>query len=199
MKTITKLSLLFFLFAPLAHGQGPVTAGIAPVQDVGVGFSYVQANVPSQGQIGINGVQAVMSSDLQQHFGIKLDVGYSRSFDAFHTGHSADLLTYMAGPVFYPVRRQKVYVYTELLVGAARQTGVNFESSGQLVMGYANEFAWAGGGGVQYRVAPSVSVRVGADYLRTAFFNSDVAVQGQTNLRSSISLVYTFGARGRAD
>jgi opacity protein-like surface antigen len=199
MKTIMKLALLFLSFAPLAHGQGPVTAGVAPVQDLGVGFSYVQANVPSQGPVGINGVQAVLSSDLQQHFGIKLNVGYSRSFDAFQTGHSADLLTYMAGPVFYPVRRQKMYIYTELLLGAARQTGVNFENNGQLVMGYANEFAWAGGGGVQYRVAPSFSVRVGADYLRTAFFNSNVTVQGQTNLRSSISLVYTFGARGRAN
>lgn len=199
MKTIAKLSLLFLWFAPLAHGQGPVTAGIAPVQDVGLGFSYVQANVPSQGQVGINGLQAAMSSDLQQHFGIKLDVGYSRSFDIFHTGHSADLLTYMVGPVFYPVRRPKMNVYTELLLGAARQTGVNFENNGQLVMGYANEFAWAGGGGFQYRVAPSFSIRVGADYLRTAFFNSNVTVQGQTNLRSSISLVYTFGARGKAD
>lgn len=200
MKIIIKLSLLVACFAPLAaRAQGPVTAGVAPVQDLGIGFSYIQANVPSQGQVAINGVQATLSSDLQQHFGIKLDAGYSRSFDAFQTGHSADLLTYMAGPVFYPVRRPKIHVYTELLIGAARQTGVNFESNGQLVMGYANEFAWAGGGGVQYRINPSFSVRLGADYLRTAFFNSNVTVQGQTNLRSSISVVYSFGAHGRVD
>jgi len=198
MKTILK-SLLFLLLASSVRGQGPVTAGVSPVQEAGVGFSYIQANWPSQGQLGINGAQAVVSADLQQHFGIKVDVGYSRSFDAFQTGHSADLLTYMAGPVFYPVRRQKMYVYTHLLVGAARQTGVNFESNGQMVLGYANEFAWAGGGGVQYRVAPSFSVRVGADYLRTSFFNSSVQVQSQTNFRSSVALIYTFGARRRGD
>jgi len=198
IKIITPL-LLISIFAPLANGQGPVSAGVSPVQEVGVGFSYTQANVPSEGQIGINGLQAVFSADLNRHFAIKTDFGYSRTFDVFHTGHSADLMTYMAGPVFYAVRRRKVSVYGELLLGAARQTGVNFEGNGQIVLGYANEFAWAGGGGVQYEIVPSFSVRVGADYLRTSFFNSNVVVQGQTNLRSSIFLVYTFGARGRGE
>jgi Outer membrane protein beta-barrel domain len=195
MRTILKLSLLLLWIAPGAFGQGPISAGIAPAMEGGVGFSYTQANVPSEGQLAMNGVQAVLNADLQRHFGVKLDVGYSRSFDAFSTGHSADLLTYMAGPVFYPVRRRNMYVYGELLAGAARQTGVNFASNGQLVMGYANEFAWEGGGGLQYRLTRSFSFRVGADYLRTAYFNSDVAVQGQRNLRSSIYLIYTFGER----
>jgi opacity protein-like surface antigen len=196
---IIKLSLLILCFAPLSRGQGPISAGVAQVQEGGVGFSYIQANVPTEGQLGINGVEGVFSTDLQQHFAIKLDLGYSRTFDAFHTGHSADLMTYMAGPVFYAVRRRKVYVYGELLLGAARQTGVNFEDNGQMVLGYANEFAWAGGGGVQYEMVPSFSVRVGADYLRTSFFNSNVVLQGQSNLRSSVFLIYTFGARGRGE
>lgn len=198
MKTITPL-LLILSFTPLTYGQGPISAGVSPVQQGGVGFSYTQANVPSEGQIGINGVQAVFSADLNRHLAIKTDFGYSRTFDAFHTGHSADLMTYMAGPVFYAVRRPKMYVYGELLLGAARQTGVNFEDNGQMVLGYANEFAWAGGGGIQYEIVPSFSVRVGADYLRTSFFNSNVVVQGQTNLRSSIFLVYTFGAHRKGE
>jgi opacity protein-like surface antigen len=199
MKTIFRLLLVFSCFAPSAFGQGPVSAGTAPRQEGGIGFSYTQANVPSQGQLGINGVEAAMSCDVQQHFAIKLDVGYARTFDAFNTGRSADLLTYMAGPVFYPVRRQKMSVYAELLLGAARQTGVNFESNGEMIRGFANEFAWTGGAGVQYKIIPSFSVRVGAGYLRTSFFNSNVAVQGQSNLRSSIFLIYTFGARGRGE
>jgi len=198
MKIIIPL-LLLSSFAPFAYGQGPISAGSSQVQELGVGFSYTQANVPSEGQIGINGVQAVFSADLNRHFALKTDFGYSRTFDAFHTGHSADLITYMAGPVFYAVRRRKVTVYGELLLGAARQTGVNFEDNGQMVLGYANEFAWAGGGGVQYAIVPSFTVRVGADYLRTSFFNSNAVVQAQTNLRSSIFLVYTFGAHGRSE
>jgi opacity protein-like surface antigen len=195
MRRILQLALLLLWIVPRAHGQGPIMAGVAPVMEGGVGFSYVQAQMPSQGQLGMNGVQAVLNADLQRHFGVKLDAGYSRSFDAFSTGRSADLFTYMAGPVFYPVRRRHMYVYAELLLGGARQTGVNFESSGQMVLGFVNKFAWAGGGGFQYRLTPSFSLRVGADYLRTAYFNSNVAVQGQSDLRSSICFIYTFGER----
>ncbi|HTQ58805.1 MAG TPA: hypothetical protein VMI32_01170 [Candidatus Solibacter sp.] len=197
MKTILKVSLLLIWFAPSGYGQGPNTAGTAPAMEGGMGFSYMQATVPSEGQVGINGLQAVMSSDLQRHIGVKLDVGYSRSFDAFSTGHAADLLTYMGGPVFYPVRTPKMNVYAELLLGGARQTGVNFENNGQMVLGYANEFAWAGGGGFQYRVNSTFSLRVGSDYLRTAFFNSNVTVQRQSNIRSAVWLIYTFGERRR--
>ena len=195
MRTIIKLSLLLLLFVPQAHGQGPLSTGVAPVVEGGIGFSYLQATVPSQGQLRMNGVQAVFNADLQRHFGVKLDVGYSRSFDEFSTGRSADLLTYMAGPVFCPVRGRKMHVYTELLVGGARQTGVNFESNGQMVLGFVNKFAWAGGGGFQYRLARSLSVRVGADYFRTDFFNSNVAEERQRNIRSSVFLIYTFGER----
>ena len=195
MRTILKLPLLFLLFAPLAYGQGPVIAGVAPVLEGGVGFSYVQANVPSEGHMAMNGVEAALNADVQRHFGVKLDVGYSRSFDAFSTGRSADMLTYMAGPVFCPVRTRNMHLYAELLLGAARQTGVNFESNGQIVLGYVNKFAWAGGGGLQHRLTRALSLRVGADYLRTDFFNSNVVVQRQTNLRSSLSLIYTFGER----
>ena len=185
--------LLISLFTPLAHGQEPIAGGFSPALEGGIGFSYTQATVPSEGQMRMNGLQAVFSRDVNRHFAMKADFGYSRSFDAFHTGRSADLMTYMAGPVFYAVRRRQLSVYGELLLGAARQTGVNFENNGQMVLGYANEFAWAGGGGVQYEIVPSFSVRVGADYLRTSFFNSNVAVQAQPNLRSSVVFIYTFG------
>ena len=189
--------LLISLFTPLAYGQEPISGGFAPAQEGGIGFSYTQANAPSEGQMRLNGLQAVFSTDVNRRFAMKVDFGYSRSFDAYHTGHSADLMTYMAGPVFYAVRRRQLSVYGELLLGAARQTGVNFENNGQLVLGYANEFAWAGGGGVQYEILPSFSVRVGADYLRTSYFNSNVAVQAQPNLRSSVLLIYSFGGHGR--
>jgi len=189
--------LLIALFTPLAYGQEPIAGGFSPAQEGGVGFSYTQMNLPSQGQMRINGLQAVFSTDVNRRFAVKADFGYSRSSDAFHTGRSADLMTYMVGPVFYAVRRRQFSLYGELLLGAARQTGVNFEDNGQMVLGYANEFAWAGGAGVQYEIVPSLSVRVGADYLRTSFFNSNVALQAQPNLRSSVFLIYSFGVHGR--
>jgi len=197
MRTILKLALLLFPLglALEARAQGPVVAGLAPVIEGGVGYSYVRSNVPSEGSLGMNGVLLSGSGDFNRHFGVKLELGYSRSFDAFQTGRSADLLTYMGGPVFYPVRRREFNIYTQVLFGGARETGVNFESDGTLIRGFVNKFAWAAGAGFQYRVSRSLSLRTGADYLRSTFFNENVVPVAQSNLRATLSLIYTFGER----
>jgi len=194
MKTILKIVALALLLVPVAYAQGPLVAGMGPVLEAGVGYSYIDAGVPSQtNKLAMNGVDLLGTADFSRRFGIHGDLGYARNFDAYNSHHTADLLTYMAGPVFYPVRTRNLNLYAHLLLGGARETGVNFEPNGQIILGYANRFAWAGGGGAQYRISPSLAVRVGVDYLRTQFFDSSVALQGQTNLKPSVSLIYTFG------
>jgi hypothetical protein len=193
MRTILKFSLLTLLVVPVTRGQGPAVAGIASVLEAGAGYAYVDTTIPSQSRIGMNGVLAVANADISRRFGVKLEVGYARKFNVFGSSHSADQLTYMAGPVFYPVRTRHMNIYAHVLLGGARETGVNYEPDGQIVLGYVHQFAWAGGVGFQHRLTPALALRVGAEYLRTAFFNSTPAVQGQTNLRPSISLIYTFG------
>jgi len=189
------LLLIALGLASQVHAQEPVVAGVAPVIESGLGYSYDQSNVPSQGNMAMKGIVVSASGDLNARFGAKLVVGYSRSPDAFQTGRVADVLTYMGGPVFYPIRRSKFDIHAQVLVGGARETGVNFESDGTLVRGFVNHFAWAGGVGFQYRISSAFSLRPEVEYLRTSFFNSNVAIQGQTNLRPSLSLVYTFGRR----
>jgi len=198
MRTKLKLWLLLVALglASQLHAQGPVVAGVAPVIEGGAGYSYVQSNVPSQGNLAMKGIVVSASADMNARFGAKLEVGYSRSPDAFQTGRVADVLTYMAGPVFYPVRRSKFDIHAQVLAGGARVTGVNFENDGTLIRGFVNHFAWAGGAGFQYRITEALSLRPEVEYLRTSFFNSNVAIQGQTDLRPSVSLIYTFG-RGR--
>lgn len=197
MKTTLKLLLLLAMLglAPQGRAQGPVVAGVAPVLEGGIGYSYMQSTVPSEGSLGMKGILLSGSRDLNAHFGAKLEVGYFRSFDAFQTGRSADILTYLGGPVFYPVRRSKFSIHAQVLVGGARETGVNFESDGTLVRGYVNHLAWAGGAGFQYRISEALSLRPEVEYLRTSFFNSNLVVQGQPNLRTTLSLMYTFGRR----
>lgn len=192
-----KLGLLLATMglASQARAQGPAFAGVAPVFEAGIGYSYMRSDVPSQGSLAMNEVLLSGSGDLTARFGAKLEVGYSRSFDAFQTGRSADILTYMGGPVIYPVRRSKFDIHAQVLLGGARETGVNFESDGTLVRGFVNHFAWAGGAGFQYRISQALSLRPEVEYLRTSFFNSNLAIQGQPNLRTSLSLIYTFGRR----
>ncbi len=193
MKTILKTLLLVVFIAHVAHAQDPVVAGIAPVLEAGVGYSYVDAGVPSQSRLGMNGIQLVGNADISRRFGVTAEWGYARSFDAYNSGRSADIMTYMAGPVFYAVRKQKLNVFAHVLLGAARETGINYEPNGQIVLGYTNRFAWAGGAGVQYRISRTFAIRVAGDYLRTSFFNSNVQLVAQTNIRPSVSLIYTFG------
>ena len=170
-----------------------MVAGIAPVLEAGVGYSYVDAGVPSQSRLGMNSIQLVGNADISRRFGVTAEWGYARSFDAYNSGRSADIMTYMAGPVFYAVRKQKLNVFAHVLLGAARETGINYEPNGQIVLGYTNRFAWAGGAGVQYRISRTFAIRVAGDYLRTSFFNSNVQLVAQTNIRPSVSLIYTFG------
>jgi hypothetical protein len=195
MRTTLKLWLLVatLVLASQARAQGPVVAGVAPVFEGGVGYTYTQSNVPSEGNLAMKGAVASASGDLSPRLGVKLEVGYSRSFDAFQTGRVADVLTYMGGAVLYAIRRPRFDVHVQVLAGGARETGVNFESDGTLVRGYVNHPAWAGGAGFQYRISSALSLRPEVEYLRTSYFNSNVAIQGQTNLRTSISMIYTFG------
>jgi opacity protein-like surface antigen len=193
MRTILRAVVLFLFAAPFVRAQGPAVAGVGPVIEAGVGYQYVDASIPSQNSLGMNGVQLLGNADFSRRFGVALDVGYARNFDAYNSGRTADILTYMAGPIFYPVRKRNWYVYTHVLLGGARETGVNFESDGQVVLGYTNRFAWAAGGGYEYRFSRSFALRLGADYLRTSFFNSNIQLQGQSNIRPSASLIYTFG------
>ena len=163
--------------------------------EAGIGYSYLNVDVPSQNRIAMNGVDASFTADFRSRFGIRFDVGYDRTSNVFGTTRHADLLTYMAGPVFYPVLRKRFSVYTHLLVGGARQTGVTFTTDGDVATGWVNRFAWAGGVGVQYRLTPAFAVRLGGDYLRTSFFNANLAYEGQNNVRTAGSIVYTFGGR----
>jgi hypothetical protein len=197
MRTMLKLWLLLVALglASQARAQGPVIAGVAPVIEGGFGYTYMQSTVPSEGNMLVQGLLASASGDLNARYGVKMEVGYSRSFDAFQTGRRADLLTYMAGPVFYPIRRSKFDIHAQVLLGGARETGVNFENDGTLIRGFVNHFAWAGGVGFQYRISDAFSLRPEVEYLETSFFNSSGAIQGQTNLRTSIGLIYTFGRR----
>jgi opacity protein-like surface antigen len=187
---VVNLGLASPLFAQQAR-----LAGVAPVVEGGIGYSYTTSDIPAEGTIRMNGVIVSASGDLTAHFGAKVQVGYSRSRDAFQTGRSADILTYMGGPVFYPVRRRKFNIYAQVLVGAAKETGVNFESDGTLVRGFVNQFAWAGGAGFQYRISRALSLRPEVEYLRTSFFNANVAIETHPNVRTSISLVCTLGRR----
>jgi hypothetical protein len=191
----TLLFLAALAFASQAGAQVPKIAGIASELEESVGYSYMQANVPSQGQLPMMGTVLSATKSVNLHLALKLQAGYSRSSDAFQTGRKADVLTYMIGPVIYPIRRYKYDIHTHILFGGARETGVAFENGGTLVRGFVNEPAWAAGAGFQYRITRSLSLRPEVEYLKTSYFDPTVAVHSQSNLRMSVSLAFRLGQR----
>ncbi|HKM66799.1 MAG TPA: outer membrane beta-barrel protein [Candidatus Acidoferrum sp.] len=183
--------------APRAMAQGPLVSGTGPEVEMHGGFEYIGQQVPSTSRVTMYGVDSGLTVGVSRHFGVRLDLGYARAGSLFESGHSSDILSYMAGPVIYPARTQRLSPYVELLVGGARVTGATPDVQGGYVRGYVNQLAWAGGAGVEIRTTPAFALRVGADYMHTSYFDPTLAVAGQGNIRGLVSFTYYLGGRRR--
>lgn len=106
----------------------------------------------------------------------------------------SDMQNYLVGPrVFFPrvwKRYPQITPFGELQFGASHlhttlhQTSLPDQSSGD------QAFTWMFGGGADYLIRPHWAARVKVDMLRTHFLD-----EGQSRLRFTMGLVYTFGTR----
>ena len=196
--TILRIGILFVLAShivsnsPSCPAQEPRIAGVGPSVNVSIGYAYLNSEIPSVARISENGIASGATIELRR-FGIKTEVSYTRTYGAFGLDRHSDVLTYLGGPVIYPVRRRRFAIYAQALIGAARITGVIPESNSTFLLGETNRLAWSIGPGVETRLSRSTVLRIGADYLRSSYFAPNRAIQGQGNIRAIISLVYTLG------
>ena len=106
MKTIVTLALFLslllcaVLFPASACAQGPLITGSGPAIKTNVGFSYIQQQVPSSSAVPMYGMDAGATIDTSRHFGITLELGYTRASNVFSSGHHSDMISYMGGPDF---------------------------------------------------------------------------------------------------
>jgi hypothetical protein len=196
MKTILLLLASFAIWLPAGFGQLPVAAGRAANVDVNLGYAYVNGSEPSANRASLNGFDSGITTVFLPHFGLQADIGYVRTANINGSTHHADLLTFLAGPVFYATRRRSGPFYVHALLGGARATGATPTSTGYIT-GYAVKTAWATGIGTQHKLSRSFGVRVGLDLIHTSFFNGTRRLQGQANFRATIGLVYSFGDERR--
>jgi opacity protein-like surface antigen len=193
VKIACSIFLCLLFYAIQGAAQTPVPAGIGPAVNVSIGYSYVNLSVPSSNRIGMSGADASVTVDFSPRVGVRADLAYVRASNVLGSGNHSDVLSYLGGPVFYSTRHRHLATYAHALVGGARVTGAVPFNGGGFLTGFVNKFSWAVGGGAESRVSSSVALRVGADYLHTAYFDSSVAIRGQANLRIVGSLVYHFG------
>ena len=206
MKILSKLALfplLGLLLGPARTlAQSPTAPGKVPVgvAEAGLGYSYVNSSIAPSNRVGLNGLDANATVYIPARFGIKFDLGYARAANVFSTNHHADMLTYLVGPVVYPVARGGLRTYVHVLFGGARTTGPVPVGGGSFFTAYANKFAWAVGGGLDYRLtrfSPRLSAHVCADYLHTAYFDPAQQISGRSNVRVVVGIVYSFRSRNR--
>jgi opacity protein-like surface antigen len=179
------------------RGKGPAAAGKGKTIDASLGYAYVSSGESFSNRMSLKGADAAFTIRYSR-LGIRADLGYVRAGNVLGTGRRSDVLSYLVGPVFYPTRHRNLDIYIDALMGGARVSGpVRLNSGGILLGGWATGYAWAVGGGVDYWFSDSLAIRTGADYLRTAYYDPSLAVRGQSNIRTTATLVYFFGKRSR--
>ena len=198
MRAIFPTLFCIVLFATPASAQLPVPAAKGKTIDVSLGFSYVSRPGGFSNRIGLNGADTSFTIGYSR-LGLKADLGYARASNFAGTGRHTDVLTYMAGPVFHPTMHRNFATYIHALSGAARVSGpVPLPGGGFLLGGWATDFAWMVGGGVDYSVTDSIFMRTGVDYIRTSYFDPSLSLRGQGNFRTTATVVYYFAKPSRS-
>ena len=152
MKTVLIGLPLLFLFALSSQAQGPIAAGYNPGFTASAGYSYTNLGVPGQSRLNLQGGTGGLTVDFSSRLGIELDGSHTRATNIYGSGHAVDLLSFMGGPVFYLKRGRRLDIYVHGLMGVARETGVNYDSAGDLSLGFVTKLAWTAGGGANTRL-----------------------------------------------
>src|SRR5207247_775970 len=118
MKIADKILFCLLFSALQASAQQPAPAGLAPVMDVSLGYSYMRSTTPLSTGLNLNGAVASLTEGITPRLGIRADLGYSRTANVLGTTHHADVLDYLVGPVFYP-RRDQIGKHTSELQSRA--------------------------------------------------------------------------------
>jgi hypothetical protein len=200
MRTLGKaLSLALVLVVhALAQNQmqaGPPVSAYGPTYDVSCGYSYLSSTIPSAGRIGLNGLDVAGRANFLPHWGVAVDFGYVRNSNILSTGQSGYTLTFLAGPVFHLFEQGKTQIFVHALAGAGLVDSAVPMTGSNYLTGWVERPAFALGGGVERSIAGPFAVRLGGDYLRTAYVDSTAAVRAQNNLRVTASIVFRLRER----
>jgi hypothetical protein len=176
-------------------GTGAPVAAKASYFESSLGYSYLNTFSPSAEQQSFMGIDAVEAIRLNAHWSAALDSTYLRANNVEGTGHGGNLWTALAGPVFYPRLRRSSGFFVRALAG------MGFEDSRVRVNptysfgGWVAHFSYLAGGGYERNISRRLTLRLGADYQRTYFFNAENVIQPQNNVRLTTGIAYRFERR----
>jgi opacity protein-like surface antigen len=194
-RTIGKVCFCVFVLVASTLAQSrlqpdPPAAATGPAYYMSVGYTNVTMSIPGAGRTNLNGLTASGNVDFNPLWGVALESNYARTPSILGTPHSGYVLSFLGGPVFYPLERGNTRVFVHALAGSGLVDGAAPISDTNYRYGWRGAFSYAVGGGAEHSVSGPFSVRVGADYLHTAFFDYNAAVLPQNNFRVMVSAVF---------
>jgi hypothetical protein len=175
-----------------ALSASSVSAQEPPKVDVSAGYSYMYGNVVVNGQgISLNGASGSVAYNCNKWLGLVFDLGTYYAGNAASSGRTLGVTTYLFGPRFSWRKNEKLTPFAQILLGGGYAGGTLY-TGGASPLGAQNSFALAAGGGLDWKVQRSISIRLfQAEYLRTQFNNG--VNFNQNNFRFTAGVVFHFG------
>jgi len=200
MRAIGKISFLVLVLVASAAAQAhlqsaPPAAGSGPSFDVSFGYSYITVATPDTGRVNLNGLDAGGHADFSPRWGATVDAGYARASNVLGTGQNGYILSFLGGPVFYPIEHRNNRLFLHALIGASLVGGAVPVTGTNYLHGWVARPSYALGGGMEQALFGPFAMRVAGDYLRTSYVNSDAVVEPENDLRVTVSVVFRLNAR----
>lgn len=180
---------LFFLCSHAANAQDPKTV------DLFLGYSFTRVSTSSTsglGRFSLHGGDASLSLKVRPWITAVADFGVSA--EGHHNSQIVGIqtygqqVTYLFGPRLSLPGWRRITPFGQTLFGLAHATHGLYDTAGS-----QRSFAWAAGGGIDYRLNGSFSLRpVQVDFLQSKFSESDNGRQYQNNVRVVTGFVLHF-------
>lgn len=174
------------LFALLAFSTVPAMAQLdaTPKLEVGGGYMFRSYNAQFSPRINENGWFATADYNFARWIGVDAD------FDGGYTssgGVGIHQYTYLFGPQIYPMGHRRLTPFVHALFGAS-----TFQLPDVSITDTA--FAFALGGGVDWRATQHIAVRLGQfDYEQTRNFGGgESGSPNQNNFKLKAGVIFTF-------
>jgi opacity protein-like surface antigen len=163
---------------------------VAQKAEVFGGYQYVHASSGNSGlgSFNLNGWNIAGTAFFHRYLGLTADFSGTYGTPNFQgVGVSTHLYTYMFGPELRAANGSKIVPFAHVLFGGAHISG-SVSSGGVSVSTSDSGFAWAAGGGLDYKALPHIALRVGQfDFLQT-----HISSNTQNNFRYSGGIVIRF-------
>lgn len=193
------LALLSSMAAQSYRQNGPPGAGSGPAYDASFGYMYLAMSTPAASGVNLNGLDAAGRIDFNDRWGATVDSSYVRTSNILGTGQNGYVLSFLAGPVFYPLHIHNTRLSLRALAGAGLVDSAVPVAGSTYLHGWVARPSYAVGVGVEHSVWGPFGLRIDGDYLRTAFVDSSDSVQPQNNFRVIASVVVHLKERRRQE